>query len=147
MYLFINNLSNQGINLAIFNSPRNIKWRKAGFKKNHRENILFELDKFLKINKVKLKSSKGIIVVNGPGSFAGIRTALTLTNILSAVLNIPAVGVNANKEMDSRRLLRKGIKTILKTKTIKSVQPFYGRDPNIYCKKLKISGDSAIRDF
>jgi tRNA A37 threonylcarbamoyladenosine modification protein TsaB len=139
MYLFINNLSGQKIYLAIFNSPRNIKWRKIGFKKNHRENILFELDKFLKTNKIKLKSLNGIIVVNGPGSFAGIRTILTLTNVLSAVLNIPAFGVSANKETDSKKLLKKRIKTILRIKTIKPVQPFYGQNPNICCKKTKIN--------
>jgi len=92
MFLFINNLENQTIVLG-FKAVKNIFWLRIVNKKNRNEKILLGINGFLKKQGKKLSCLKGIIVINGPGSFAGIRVALSVANTLSWSLNIPVIGV------------------------------------------------------
>lgn len=46
-------------------------------------------------NKIKPKDIKKIIIVNGPGSFTGIRIGLTIAKVYAWSLNIPIITVNA----------------------------------------------------
>ena len=97
MFLFINSLQEGKISLALFKNPSSIQWFKRSIKSKSRENILVILDKVLKQNKKKIKDIQGIVVVNGPGSFVGIRIVLSVINILGWVLSIPVKGVNLSQ--------------------------------------------------
>ncbi|MBL7141818.1 tRNA (adenosine(37)-N6)-threonylcarbamoyltransferase complex dimerization subunit type 1 TsaB [Patescibacteria group bacterium] len=152
MYLFINNLGQNKIVLGLFASPQKVFWLKL--RTNKSENLLLGLDKLLKQNKKTLKTLKGIIVVNGPGSFTGIRVGLSVANTLAWSLGIPVIGVSPHTKRrcifknakhyrrsgmgvsltragDNEQLLGQGFKKLLKTKTSRPVMPFYGKEPNI----------------
>ncbi|MBL7053757.1 hypothetical protein ISS06_00955 [Patescibacteria group bacterium] len=155
MYLFINNLANQKTFIGIKVKDA-ITWLFSNNPGNRNENILININKILEKNNIKIKSLQGIVVVNGPGSFSGIRVALAIANTLSWTLNIPAIGVSLPPYPHSSHLgaqlpsneirqinvdlFEKGIAKFLKTKPLKQVLPFYGKEPNI-TKPKKIAED------
>lgn len=53
------------------------------------ELMIPELDKILKRNNINPKSVGEIIVTKGPGSYTGVRIALTIAKIYAYTLNIP----------------------------------------------------------
>lgn len=52
------------------------------------ENMLIELNDILNRNSIKLKDVNEVIITIGPGSYTGVRIALTTAKILAATLNI-----------------------------------------------------------
>jgi len=137
MFLFINSLHEKKISLALFKDPSHIQWFEEIIKNKSKENILIILDKALKQSKGKIKDLQGIIVVNGPGSFVGIRIALSVANALAWSLNIPIQGVNLCFGKTNKDLINKSWSQISKRKKYRAVQPFYGQEPNITINKKK----------
>lgn len=58
-------------------------------------NIMVLLDKLLDQAQIKLKSINKIFVVNGPGSFTGLRIGVTIAKTLAWSLKIPVVPVSS----------------------------------------------------
>jgi len=131
MYLFINNISLNKIILGLGQAKGPFDFLNLPNTQNKNDRILSGIDRLFKKNKKNLSSLKGIIVINGPGSFAGIRVGLSVANTLAWALNIPAIGVNLSQGKDSQELVKIGIKKLLKIKNQKPVMPFYGKEPNI----------------
>ncbi|MBU4369257.1 hypothetical protein KKG58_00660 [Patescibacteria group bacterium] len=161
MYLFINNISLNKVILGLGQAKKPFDFLNLPNFQNKNDRILSGIDRLLKKNKKNLSSLNGIIVINGPGSFAGIRIGLSVANTLAWVLNIPAIGVNLSQEKHSQELVKIGIKKLLKIKNLyraklsyttessyttgssdlrsdfrssyrqKPVMPFYGKEPNI----------------
>ena len=48
------------------------------FKKNNNNNLVTEIIRFIKSNKVKLDENFSVLVNQGPGSFSGIRISLAI---------------------------------------------------------------------
>ncbi len=138
MFLFINSLQEKKISLALFENPSHIKWFEEIIKNKSKENILAILDKAIKQSKKKIKNLQGIIIVNGPGSFVGIRIVLSVANTLGWVLSIPVKGVNISEGITNTDLIKKSWSQISKRKKYRAVQPFYNREPNITIVKQKI---------
>jgi len=124
MTLFINTLSDKKIFLALLNK----KGKKVGT--YHTKKLLLCLDRFFKKNKFKSKNLKGIIAVNGPGSFTRLRTCLTILNVLSCFLNIKSVGIKAGPCFNNQDLIKRGLK-LIRQKRIAPLKPFYGQAPNV----------------
>ena len=137
MFLFINSLQEKKISLALFKNPSHIQWFEKAVKNKSKENILIILDKALKQSKKRIKDIHGIIVVNGPGSFVGIRIALSVANTLGWVLSIPVKGVNLSKGKTNNDLIKKSWSQICKRKKYRAVQPFYDQEPNISIVKQR----------
>lgn len=57
------------------------------------------IDKCLKESKIDKKEVEKIIVINGPGSFTGIRIGLTIAKVYSYILNINVVCVSSLKAL------------------------------------------------
>ena len=154
MILFINTLSADKIFLAMIDDKINQQIvHKIDLNKKIENKIIFYLDKLLRKSNLKLRNLKGIIVLNGPGSFTQIRVVLTLVNILSYILGIKAVGVkqDLNNELkffprvserserelsktgvgENLKLIKNGLRLLSKKKAGQSVQPFYKYKPNI----------------
>lgn len=55
------------------------------------------LDEMLKEKKLKLKDFNRVVVINGPGSFTGIRIGLTVAKTISYSLNIPIYTISSLK--------------------------------------------------
>lgn len=57
--------------------------------KNHSIYVMPMIDEILKINQINTSYLNEIIVVNGPGSFTGVRLGVTIAKTLAYTLNIP----------------------------------------------------------
>ncbi len=112
-------------------NDKNLVWIDSPKQNNQSENILKGIDRLLKGNRKSWKAIKGIVVVNGPGSFAGIRIALSVANTLAWLLRIPVVGVNLRPSEDNKILMNRGLAKLLKFREKRIVQPFYGQEPKI----------------
>ncbi len=127
MFLFLNTIQGYDLELGLFDEQ---EWRgrvKVRFLAGHGDKTLVLLEKTLKRSKVKLGDLQGIAVLQGSGSFTGIRIGLTIANIIGFVLNIPVLAVKS-LDQDS---FRKTIKRLSKMKKPTPIKPFYDREPNI----------------
>jgi tRNA A37 threonylcarbamoyladenosine modification protein TsaB len=131
MFLFINTLQTRKITLALFSNPKKIYWYEKEERGMERENVLGLLEKALIERNKKSQDLKGIVVVNGPGSFVGIRIALSVANALGWALSIPVCGVSFSPGQSNESLIKKAWPQIARRKKFKIVFPFYGQGPNI----------------
>lgn len=159
MYLFLNSLESKYTYLALIFSQQKISKGKNSIIENNNkefkikieikqrktvnrnEKILIGIEKILKTSKTQLRNLNGIIVVNGPGSFSGVRIVLSVANTLGWLLNIPVIGIsvqpNQNNNQNNLELISQGLKKIKSKKEFKMVKPFYGKEPNISKAKRK----------
>lgn len=64
---------------------------------SHSTHLLPLIDEMLKEKNIKLNDFNRIVVVNGPGSFTGIRIGLTVAKTISYSLNIPIYVISSLK--------------------------------------------------
>lgn len=64
---------------------------------SHSTHLLPLIDEMLKEKNIKLNDFDRIVVVNGPGSFTGIRIGLTVAKTISYSLNIPIYTISSLK--------------------------------------------------
>ena len=72
---------------------------------------------------------EGIVAFQGPGSFTGLRIGLSVANALAYSLQVPIVGSEGGKWLNS------GIAQLLTGNDEKQVMPEYGSDPHITQQK------------
>lgn len=58
------------------------------------EYMIVEIDKLLKNTNINIKEIAGVMVAIGPGSYTGIRIALTIAKVMALALNIPIYPVS-----------------------------------------------------
>lgn len=101
----------------------------------YRRDLLNLIENLLKAENGDIAALKGIIVINGPGSFTSIRIALTTANLIAHNLKIPIVGLASEADEDNLLLIKNGLKLLEKQgrkKTLrKIIYPFYNQQPNI----------------
>ena len=68
-----------------------ITWR-AG--QNHTTELIPNIDKVLKQNKITIENIKAILVAKGPGSFNGLRVGLSTAKGLALALNAPLIAIS-----------------------------------------------------
>lgn len=131
LFLFIHTILPNQILIGLFNKKGLIDKIVYQSSDGHSKVVLNTLDKLLKQHKIKFKNLKGIAVVNGPGSFTGIRLGLAVANTLSYFLKIPAVDITLNEIKSLDNLIKIGVQKLSKEKKQYIVLPFYGKGPNI----------------
>ena len=82
------------ITIALINEHEIIKSEKNS-DKSHSIYVLPMINKILEENKLNLKNINKIIVINGPGSFTGIRIGLSIVKTIGYSLNIPVVTLSS----------------------------------------------------
>ena len=86
MNLFIDTISSPCF-ICIFDNKRdiiaNISWDIVG---NESSTLIPKLEEFLQENSVEFNDLQNIILVNGPGSFTGVRTAVLVVNTLNFIV-------------------------------------------------------------
>ena len=98
--------------------------------RNQSQELLPNIDKLLKKNKIKPEQLKLIAVNLGPGSFTGLRVGISVANTFGYGLNIPVIGrANIEGDIKIRIKILLGLKTT--SKIFKQVLPEYGRGPRI----------------
>tara|TARA_Y100001970_G_scaffold114525_1_gene142871 strand:- start:1473 stop:2105 length:633 start_codon:yes stop_codon:yes gene_type:complete len=92
MILIIN--CTKGFEFALIQNKKTIIKKKSKQLKNISEKLVVEIEKSLSKFKLNYKSIKKIIVVTGPGSFTGIRSAVTFAKTLNLYLKIKVIGIS-----------------------------------------------------
>lgn len=95
--------------------------------KNQSEELLFEIDKLLKQNRVKKSDLKKILAVNGPGSYTGLRVGLSTANILAYSLKIEIIGIDLDLKANKFTKILEANEGVFQ----KPIMPIYGYQPKI----------------
>jgi|SRR3989344_4526802 len=132
MILFLDTSQKEKFAIAIYEKNSLKKRKVIKIKNHHSEELLKNIDVFLKINTLSLRSLRGIAVVSGPGGFSSLRTGITCANTLAWALKIPVFGVEQSEiEVSEKGLADILFKKLKKVKLGIFVEPLYGKEPNI----------------
>lgn len=125
MFLIIDNLDHKKIKLWLYN----LKAIKLIAKKEYSGNeLLGSIADFLKKSKLRPEQIKYIGIIEGKGSFTGIRTAANIANVFSLYNETKIFGLKI-KNLNSKNIEREIIK--LDKKTIGFYSPRYSAPPRI----------------
>ena len=91
----------QSFRIAIVNNDQTIT-KELKTKKNISEILILEIEKFLKKSKVNFKKIKSICVITGPGSFTGIRSAITFAKSIKLTTKLDVFGVSKFEIINSK---------------------------------------------
>ena len=86
--LFISTYS-ELITIGLFKDNTLIMQKEKESEKSHSIYLVPMIDEILKENNIECQDLSEILVVNGPGSFTGIRLGVTIAKTLAYTLNIP----------------------------------------------------------
>ena|SRR5258708_7810274 len=92
MILFINSAEFERLTFAVI-FPGIVKKKTVEISHPETEKTLEHLDKFLRVNKVKISNLSKIIIVYGPGSFTGIRVGMALAMAFSLAAGMPLYAI------------------------------------------------------
>jgi len=127
------NITEPGKIIFLFdNGEKEIKVIKNGT----RLNLLMLLESFLKKCKIDFKNIRAFVLLEGGGSFSGVRQAAAILNTIFLVKKIKVIG------LDIRLYQNMGeIKQIVKEKLLSTkdefIKPIYSGEPNITKPKNK----------
>jgi tRNA threonylcarbamoyl adenosine modification protein YeaZ len=93
MYLAIDTSTNNA-SLAIIKEGQVLAELTWLSQQNHSVELMPNLNRLLEETKTKLKSTDGIIVAIGPGSFNGLRVGVSTAKGLAFSMGVPLVGIN-----------------------------------------------------
>ena len=104
----------QGLEFAFFKNKEIILKKKSKQLRNISEKLVVEIEKSLTESKLNYKSIRKIIVITGPGSFTGIRSAITFAKTLKLYLKVKVLGISKFEILNilSRNVKKLGIKNI-----------------------------------
>ena len=100
----------QSLKLAIVDKNTLIQ-KELNTKKNISEILIYEVERFLKKSEVNIKKLKSICIVTGPGSFTGIRSALTFAKSLKLALKLRLFGLSKFEIINSKIKINNDNKT------------------------------------
>jgi len=84
----------KGLNLILGNKKKIIQTLNKPRIKKVSEALVAEIEILLNSASKSYKDLTKIIVINGPGSFTGVRTGMTVAKVLALSLNIPICGIS-----------------------------------------------------
>tara|TARA_B100000965_G_scaffold404461_1_gene435265 strand:+ start:2745 stop:3383 length:639 start_codon:yes stop_codon:yes gene_type:complete len=104
-----------GLEFAFFRNKKMIFQKKSKLSQNISEKLVVEIQSSFSKMGENYKSIKKIIIVTGPGSFTGIRSAITFAKIVNLYLNIKVIGISKFEILNlmSFKNDKKGLKNIL----------------------------------
>jgi Pyruvate/2-oxoacid:ferredoxin oxidoreductase gamma subunit len=110
----------------------NQKIKKAKFR-SKRPNVLVCLDKFLKKNHLMLKKLGGLVLLEGGGTFSGVRLAAAILNTIHLAAGVKILGLDKRKYGDDwEKIFAAARKGLAKSKD-GFIKPIYTGEPNITC--------------
>lgn len=92
------------------------------------EFMVEEINNLLKRNNLSMKDMNGILVSIGPGSYTGIRIALTIAKVSGLLLNIPVYTISS---LSAQRIINKKSIILLNARSNRSYICAYDNDNKI----------------
>ncbi len=89
MYSLFIDTHDKDIVLVLFKNEKVLSSSTKTSERGHTKYLMPMLDKLLKENSLSVHDLKELFVVNGPGSFTGVRLGVTVAKTLAYTLNIP----------------------------------------------------------
>ena len=89
MYTLFISTYDKLINISLLKNGKLIKTSEEMSKQNHSILVMPMIDSILKSNEITTSDLNEIIVVNGPGSFTGVRIGVVIAKTLAYTLNKP----------------------------------------------------------
>lgn len=124
MMLGIRMSHKEGVDLYLFSGG---KTTRREFPNTESDNVLSAISET-----VKPKDVEGIVVLQGPGSFTAVRTAVVVANTLGFSLHVPVVGVRLeSEEASAEAAFASGIERLTQGESDFPLAPYYDREPNI----------------
>ena len=87
--------ANKELLVALYKDDKKIDEIRYEAWQRQSELMIPELDKILKRNEIDPKTIDEIVVTQGPGSYTGVRIALTIAKIYALSLNIPCYAISS----------------------------------------------------
>ena len=105
----------QGLEFAFFKNKEIILKKKSKQLRNISEKLVVEIEKSLTKIGASYKSIKKIVLVTGPGSFTGIRSAITFAKTINVYMNIKVLGISKFEVLNLLTIqdCKPGVKNIL----------------------------------
>ena len=91
--------SNKNVSISIIKDKELLNEKIQNSIGNHSGYAVKMIDDILKENNIEKKDINRIVVVNGPGSFTGIRIGLTIAKVMGYVLEIPVIPISSLKAL------------------------------------------------
>lgn len=135
MILFLNTADPEKIQLALKFSQLIFR-TEFGPEFNQTELLVAKIDGLFKKAKKSPLDLTGVVAMVGPGHFTCLRTGIAVANTLAYALNIPIIGITASDFSSFDEFIQKGEQKLLKQKSKKFLNPFYGKEPNITLAKV-----------
>ena len=104
-------------------------------KRNQSQELLPNINKLLKTNRIKPEQLKWVAVNLGPGSFTGLRVGISVANAFGYGLDIPVIG-KAHLIGAAQERIEQLLKLTTKIKKFRQVLPVYGSQPKITPPRL-----------
>ena len=102
----------QSLKLALFDN-HNFAIKEFKIKKNISEIFILEIEKFFNKMNTNIKKIKAIYIITGPGSFTGVRSALTFAKSLRLITNLEIFGLSKFEFINYKTKINKSSKCIL----------------------------------
>lgn len=97
-----------------------------------RPNLLVCLDKFLKKNHLALEKLAGLVLLEGGGTFSGVRLAAAILNTIHLLTGIKILGLDKRKySEDWDKIFSAARKGLSKQPKNRFIKPIYTGEPNI----------------
>lgn len=97
--------------------------------RGERLNLLVCLDKWMKKNKLGWPDISGMVLIEGGGTFTGVRLAATILNTIHLITGVPVAGLDKRKFFHLDEIVAES-KKIFNKKT-GYIKPIYSGEPNI----------------
>ena len=118
MYTLFISTYDKIITIALLKDGEVLEVSKKESSRNHSVYTVNMIDKILKNNSIDTHYLNEIIVVNGPGSFTGVRIGVTIAKTLAYTLNIPiktitsleAISLGVDNDLDKKIVTIKDLK-------------------------------------
>ena len=103
---------NEKVIIGLLNNGKELLKKEKTSIKGHSELIVPTIAEILKDSKLDVTDLNEIIVVNGPGSFTGVRLGITVAKTLAYTLNIPIKTITSIEAISTNNLIKDKLVTI-----------------------------------
>ncbi|GEM_PF-7068942 len=103
------------------------------YDRDRERSLLGFITKCLSGVRCQVSGVKGIVVVQGPGGFSTVRSAVVFAHAVAFASGVPLVAMK-DTSGSPVSLFKKGVALIKKGKSVSAIEPVYGREPNITLK-------------